>query len=121
MNGVYLKICCLFAIIYIYHTIDLNRLMLYIHKNITSHLLSHHHISRYPASKYSMCHMCYILFAGLGNCLAPIFLSEMSPCNLRGALGTVHQLFITLGIFFSSVFGLESILGKSALYMYRDE
>ena len=52
-----------------------------------------------------------MLFAGLGNCLAPIFLSEIAPCNLRGAFGTLHQLFVTLGIFLSSVFGLEQLLG----------
>ncbi len=58
------------------------------------------------------------LLTGIGNCLAPMFLSEISPFNIRGALGTVHQLSVTIGIFMSSVFGLPSILGKSGLWGY---
>lgn len=49
--------------------------------------------------------------SGLGNCLAPMFLTEIAPINLRGAIGTINQLSVTLGILVSSVFGLPSILG----------
>ena len=42
-----------------------------------------------------------------------MFLTEIAPYNMRGALGTVHQLSITLGIFFTSVFGLKEILGEN--------
>jgi len=44
--------------------------------------------------------------------LAPLYLTEISPYNLRGMFGTANQLFITLGIFTGSVFGLGQILGK---------
>src|SRR6218665_1623261 len=40
-----------------------------------------------------------------------MFLSEVAPFNYRGAFGTLHQLFVTFGIFLSSVFGLEQLLG----------
>ena len=43
--------------------------------------------------------------------LAPLYLTEISPYNLRGMFGTANQLFITIGIFSGSVFGLGQILG----------
>jgi SP family facilitated glucose transporter-like MFS transporter 1 len=52
------------------------------------------------------------LISGLGNCIAPMYLSEIAPFNLRGAFGTLHQLSVTIGIFLSSVFGLDSLLGR---------
>ena len=51
--------------------------------------------------------------SGLGNCIAPMFLSEIAPFNYRGAFGTLHQLFITLGILLASVFGIPQLLGSS--------
>lgn len=47
----------------------------------------------------------------MGNCIAPLFLSEIAPYNYRGAFGTLHQLFVTLGIFISSVLGISQIMG----------
>lgn len=48
---------------------------------------------------------------GFATQLAPMYLAEITPFNLRGAFGTGHQLFITIGIFMGSVFGLREILG----------
>ena len=42
-----------------------------------------------------------------------MFLGEMSPKNLRGAIGVVPQLFITLGILVAQILGLNSILGNA--------
>lgn len=42
-----------------------------------------------------------------------MFLGEMSPKNLRGALGVVPQLFITIGILVAQILGLNSILGNA--------
>lgn len=50
---------------------------------------------------------------GLATQLAPMYLTEIAPFNLRGAFGTANQLFITIGIFAGSVFGLREILGES--------
>ncbi|CAH1773518.1 unnamed protein product [Owenia fusiformis] len=55
---------------------------------------------------------------GLSMGLAPMFLSEITPVNLRGAFGTCHQLAITIGIFLSSVFGLEQLLGTVNRWPY---
>ncbi|NXY09692.1 GTR5 protein, partial [Pteruthius melanotis] len=53
------------------------------------------------------------IFAGLASNVVPMFLGEMSPKNLRGAIGVVPQLFITIGILVAQVLGLNSILGNA--------
>ncbi|XP_041275617.1 solute carrier family 2, facilitated glucose transporter member 5-like [Onychostruthus taczanowskii] len=53
------------------------------------------------------------IFAGLASNVVPMFLGEMSPKNLRGAVGVVPQLFITIGILAAQVLGLNSILGNA--------
>ncbi|NXY37535.1 GTR5 protein, partial [Pomatorhinus ruficollis] len=53
------------------------------------------------------------IFAGLASNVVPMFLGEMSPKNLRGAIGVVPQLFITIGILSAQVLGLNSILGNA--------
>ncbi|NWI38450.1 GTR5 protein, partial [Picathartes gymnocephalus] len=53
------------------------------------------------------------IFAGLASNVVPMFLGEMSPKNLRGAIGVVPQLFITIGILAAQIFGLNSILGNA--------
>ncbi|XP_066059062.1 solute carrier family 2, facilitated glucose transporter member 5-like isoform X2 [Chamaea fasciata] len=52
------------------------------------------------------------VFAGLASNVVPMFLGEMSPKNLRGAIGVVPQLFITIGILSAQILGLNSILGN---------
>jgi len=42
-----------------------------------------------------------------------MFLSEIAPFNYRGAFGTLHQLFVTLGILLASIFGIPQLLGLS--------
>ncbi|NXG96995.1 GTR5 protein, partial [Loxia leucoptera] len=53
------------------------------------------------------------IFAGLASNVVPMFLGEMSPKNLRGAVGVVPQLFITIGILAAQILGLHSILGNA--------
>ncbi|XP_065593867.1 solute carrier family 2, facilitated glucose transporter member 5-like isoform X1 [Cyrtonyx montezumae] len=52
------------------------------------------------------------IYAGLASNVVPMFLGEMSPRNLRGAIGVVPQLFITLGILIAQILGLTVILGN---------
>lgn len=44
-----------------------------------------------------------MLGAGLSSGLVPMYVSEVSPTALRGALGTLHQLAIVTGILISQV------------------
>uniref|UniRef100_A0A8C7EAN8 Solute carrier family 2, facilitated glucose transporter member 5 n=1 Tax=Nothoprocta perdicaria TaxID=30464 RepID=A0A8C7EAN8_NOTPE len=53
------------------------------------------------------------IYAGLASNVVPMFLGEMSPRNLRGAVGIVPQLFITIGILIAQVLGLNSLLGNA--------
>ncbi|XP_054160485.1 solute carrier family 2, facilitated glucose transporter member 1-like isoform X1 [Oppia nitens] len=49
--------------------------------------------------------------AGLNAGLAPMYLTEISPTNMRGAIGTIYQLVITISIFTSNLLGLPQVLG----------
>ncbi|XP_029434775.1 solute carrier family 2, facilitated glucose transporter member 5 isoform X2 [Rhinatrema bivittatum] len=50
--------------------------------------------------------------AGLSSSVVPMYLGEMSPRNLRGAIGVAPQLLITIGILMAQIFGIRSILGN---------
>ena len=51
------------------------------------------------------------VMAGLNTSLVPMYISEIAPLNLRGGLGTVNQLAVTVGLLLSLVLGIEQILG----------
>ncbi|KRZ96417.1 Solute carrier family 2, facilitated glucose transporter member 3 [Trichinella sp. T8] len=50
--------------------------------------------------------------AGLSSALCPMYLTEISPVNLRGMLGSVNQLVVTISILVSQVLGISEILGR---------
>ncbi|XP_041844944.1 solute carrier family 2, facilitated glucose transporter member 3 [Melanotaenia boesemani] len=56
------------------------------------------------------------VFCGLCTGLTPMYLGEISPTNLRGAFGTLHQLGVVIGILVAQIFGLESLLGSDHLW-----
>ncbi|XP_029973663.1 solute carrier family 2, facilitated glucose transporter member 5 [Salarias fasciatus] len=52
--------------------------------------------------------------AGLSSNVVPMYLGEIAPKNLRGALGIVPQLFITVGILCAQILGIKQILGNAS-------
>ncbi|XP_033642510.1 solute carrier family 2, facilitated glucose transporter member 5-like [Asterias rubens] len=48
----------------------------------------------------------YGFMVGVSITIVPLYLAEISPINLRGAIGTCHQLMITVGILIAQVLGL---------------
>ncbi|KAL5722122.1 hypothetical protein ACHQM5_005681 [Ranunculus cassubicifolius] len=51
---------------------------------------------------------------GISSALVPLYISEISPTEIRGALGSVNQLFICVGILAALVAGLP--LAKNPLW-----
>ncbi|GMT14152.1 hypothetical protein PFISCL1PPCAC_5449 [Pristionchus fissidentatus] len=55
---------------------------------------------------------------GLSSGLVPMYLTEVSPVNLRGMIGSIHQLLVTIAILVSQVLGLSFIFGSEARWPY---
>lgn len=58
------------------------------------------------------------LNCGLNTALVPMYLTEIATVKLRGALGSVSQLGVTVGLLFSQVLGLKEILGTKELWPF---
>ncbi|KAG7224332.1 hypothetical protein INR49_004639 [Caranx melampygus] len=56
------------------------------------------------------------LYSGLSTGFVPMYVEEISPTSLRGALGTLHQLGVVIGILMAQIFGIESIMGNATLW-----
>lgn len=59
-----------------------------------------------------------IKLLGLNSGLVPMYLTEVSPINLRGSLGSTNQLLITISILFAQILGLPYIFGSVTLWPY---
>ncbi|XP_076013761.1 solute carrier family 2, facilitated glucose transporter member 2 [Genypterus blacodes] len=55
-------------------------------------------------------------YCGLSSGLVPMYIGEIAPKANRGALGTLHQLAIVIGILISQVLGLDFILGNDDMW-----
>ena len=55
---------------------------------------------------------CAGLSAGAGCTYVPVYLTEIAPTRFRGALGTMHQLALTIGILMAQVLSLPAIWGN---------
>ena len=43
------------------------------------------------------------IYSGLSTGFVPLYVEEISPTSLRGALGTLHQLGVVIGILMAQV------------------
>ena len=55
---------------------------------------------------------------GLSCSLVPTYLSEIAPARLRGQTGTVHNLFLTLGLACAQLLGFGGLLGNERHWAY---
>ena len=62
--------------------------------------------------------MIYYLIKGYGSSVAPTYINEISPSNLRGTLGASFQLGIVVLVFISQIVSLESVLGSGSTWHY---
>ncbi|XP_062872230.1 solute carrier family 2, facilitated glucose transporter member 1-like [Trichomycterus rosablanca] len=56
------------------------------------------------------------LYSGLSTGFVPMYIGEIAPTSLRGALGTLHQLGIVVGILIAQIFGIDSIMGNRTMW-----
>eukprot|EP00052_Salpingoeca_macrocollata_P016541 m.133094 g.133094 ORF g.133094 m.133094 type:complete len:509 (+) comp20088_c0_seq4:154-1680(+) len=49
--------------------------------------------------------------SGAATALIPMYLAEIAPPPVRGAVGTLNQFGITMGILLSQIFGMSALLG----------
>ncbi|KAF4086513.1 hypothetical protein AMELA_G00107110 [Ameiurus melas] len=55
-------------------------------------------------------------YCGLSSGLVPMYIGEIAPVKYRGALGTLHQLAVVIGILISQVLGLDFLLGNADMW-----
>ncbi|XP_036777010.2 solute carrier family 2, facilitated glucose transporter member 9 isoform X1 [Manis pentadactyla] len=55
---------------------------------------------------------------GIGLSALPMYLSEISPKEIRGSLGQVTAIFICIGVFAGQLLGLPELLGKESTWPY---
>ncbi len=56
-----------------------------------------------PAGILSACRFVLGFAVGVASFIVPLYLAETAPASIRGAMGTLFQLMITIGIFIISV------------------
>uniref|UniRef100_A0A8D0GTA1 Solute carrier family 2 member 9 n=1 Tax=Sphenodon punctatus TaxID=8508 RepID=A0A8D0GTA1_SPHPU len=56
--------------------------------------------------------------AGISLSALPMYLSEISPKEIRGSLGQITAIFICVGVFAGQVLGLPEIFGKESMWPY---
>ncbi|KAJ8878368.1 hypothetical protein PR048_018945 [Dryococelus australis] len=58
------------------------------------------------------------LASGLTTCTIPMYLTEIAPLSIRGAMGVLCPLGLTVGVIFAQVLGLKQVLGQENTWPY---
>lgn len=77
---------------------------------------NHGHLEHsYPMALYMLAigRILVGIFSGLASAAAPRYIMEISPKDKRGMIGVLNQLFITIGIMFAQIFGLDALFADS--------
>ncbi len=85
---------------------------------ITSGLLSIVSVYMQSIAPFLVARFLNGIMCGMFGCIATIYLTEMAPRHTRGAIGTLHQLALVIGILMTNICGLPQILGTFALWPY---
>ncbi len=56
--------------------------------------------------------------SGMAAGFTPMYLTEIAPSELKGAVGTVYQLILTISISIAQILGLSSLLGRNELWPF---
>lgn len=51
--------------------------------------------------------------AGMATTICPLYIHEVSPPHLQGALGSLTNLGLTVGLLSAQILGLPDVLGES--------
>ena len=54
--------------------------------------------------------------AGLATGVCPMYTVELSPVSIRGSVGVVSQLFITIGLLTAQIISFPQLMGKPHLW-----
>lgn len=58
------------------------------------------------------------VFVGIASSVAPLYVTELSPIRVRGAIGSVPRVMATLAILVSEVVGLPELLGNETRWPF---
>ncbi|KAF2313796.1 hypothetical protein GH714_013464 [Hevea brasiliensis] len=106
----FVGVACLGAILFGYHLAVVNGALEYLAKDlgIAENTVLQGKMNTTAQSVQTM--IIGRLLAGIGigisSAIVPLYISEISPTEIRGALGSVNQLFICIGILLALVAGL---------------
>ena len=101
--GIFWPLCCL-------SFFDLRILIIPLVSSNSSKYIIYINIDKVNINNY----ICFI--SGLYTGLTPLYLSEISRPNIRGALGTLHQFGVVIGILLSQILGFPEVLGNEKLW-----
>lgn len=56
--------------------------------------------------------MVYFCWPGIDTVIVPMFLTEISPTHLRGAVGTLNQFGVVFGMLIAYILGLHQVVNE---------
>ena len=54
-------------------------------------------------------HSPILIHTGINTVLVPLYITEISPVKLRGAVGVLHQLATTISVLIAQILGIRTV------------